>query len=260
MQRQTNRNRRRGWAAAWGALVLVGVVAMTGGCAGTDRLATQAPYADPATNPALRAAPRGEGNWWDPRHEAVLERVRQGDVGMVMLGDSITHRLERHPDLWEQYFAPRGAVNMGFDGDGTQQVLWRIQHGCLDGIQPRLAWVLIGSNNCGEGYTAEQVADGIIAVCRAVREKLPRTPILLIGVLPRGEHPDPIREKLARASELAARIADERTIFYRNVNDVLFAPGEVITPEIMYDYVHPTHAGYAAMLAALEPTIASICD
>ena len=83
-----------------------------------------------------------------PRHRAILDRNKQGEVDMIFVGDSITHSWESvGKDTWERYYAKRNAVNMGVGGDCTQHALWRLQNGEITGITPKLAVILIGINN-----------------------------------------------------------------------------------------------------------------
>ena len=143
--------------------------------------------------------------WWGPRHDAVNKRLKAGDVGLLYIGDSITHGWESGgKECWDQYYAPRKAVNMGFSGDRTQHVLWRLDHSDFEGLSPKLAIIMIGTNNSnGEENTAEEIADGIIAICHRLRTRLPKMKILLLAIFPRSPEPCPQREKNAEASLLA---------------------------------------------------------
>ncbi len=195
--------------------------------------------------------------WWMPRHEQVLDRVAQGNVDMIFVGDSITHGWENSgKELWVQYYAPRNAVNMGFSGDRTQHVLWRFDHGEIDAISPKLAVLMIGTNNSnGEDNTAEEIADGIKAICAEMRAKLPKTKILILAIFPRGEGPSAQREKNAKASELASRIADGKKIFYLNINDKFLDADGTLPKDIMPDLLHPNTKGYTIWAEAIEPTV-----
>jgi lysophospholipase L1-like esterase len=189
--------------------------------------------------------------WWMPRHDAIKERVAQGNVDLILIGDSLTHSLDQQ-FIWDQYFAPRNAVNMGFNGDYTQHVLWRLDNGEIDGISPKLAIVLIGSNNSNRSdYTAEEIADGIIAVCAKLRQKLPQTKILLLAIFPRGEYPSPQREKNAKASLLASRIADGKMIHYLDIGSIFLNDDGTISTDIMYDYVHLSDKGKQLWIDAM---------
>jgi beta-glucosidase len=102
----------------------------------------------PNAHSAVIGVPQTTKDWWMPRHLAILERVRQGNVDLVFIGDSITHRWEEDgKEVWNNYYGTRNAVNMGFSGDRTQNVLWRLEHGEITGISPKLVILMIGTNN-----------------------------------------------------------------------------------------------------------------
>lgn len=237
----------------------------------TGCLQTQAydPYglAD-KTHSAVTPVDRSNVEWWMPRHEQVLERVAQGDVDLIMVGDSITHGWENvGKDIWEKYYAPRNAVNMGFGGDRTQHVLWRLDNGEIDGINPKLAVLMIGTNNSNrQDNTAEEIADGIKAICAEIRAKLPKTKILILAIFPRGdaeqrkdkEHDaafNPQWAKNKEAGKLASEIADGKHIFYLDINKAFLDENGVLTREIMPDLLHPNEKGYEIWAEAMEPTI-----
>jgi beta-glucosidase len=184
---------------------LLAVVVMTSVFTGCLEMQKCDPYGlSGKTHAAVTPVDRKD-DWWVKRHQQVLDRVAQGNVDLICVGDSITHGWEGDGKaLWEQYYAPRNAVNMGFGGDQTQHVLWRFEHGEIDGISPKLAVLMIGTNNSnGNDNTAEEIADGIKAICAQMRAKLPKTKILILAIFPRGEGPSPQREKNAKAGELA---------------------------------------------------------
>ena len=125
------------------------------------------------------------------KHEKINERAKQGDVELLFIGDSITEGWAgRGKEVWDKYYGNRKAMNAGVGGDRTQHVLWRLDNGNVDGIKPKLAVIMIGTNNSnGKDNTAEEIADGIKVIVKEVREKLPETKILLLGIFPRGPRP-----------------------------------------------------------------------
>ena len=147
-----------------------------------------------SSNPAVIPADRLDESWWADRHKAVLEAVRRHpDTQLLLIGDSITNNYDKAnpPDenfqpTWKQFYEPRKALNLGFSGDTTGNLLWRLDHGEVDGLHPRVAVVLIGTNNTSpqRSQTAEQVETGIDAVVADLEERLPETKILLLGILP----------------------------------------------------------------------------
>ncbi|MHC4533631.1 MAG: platelet-activating factor acetylhydrolase IB subunit [Planctomycetota bacterium] len=204
--------------------------------------------------------PAHRHSWWTLRHWAVNERIKQGNVDMIFIGDSITHSWEGGgKEVWQKYYGHRNAVNMGFSGDRTQHVLWRLDNGNIDGISPKVAVIMIGTNNSNrDDNTAEEIADGMIAICKKLRAKLPRTKILLLAVFPRAEKPCPQREKIAKANKIASKIADGRMIHYLDIGPKFLEPDESISKEIMPDYLHLTPKGYKIWARAIEPTVTKL--
>jgi len=220
---------------------------------------------------AVTPAPRPDKDWWMPRHQAIVDRVKQGDVDLIMIGDSITHGWgNAGKQVWEDYYVGRNAVNMGFSGDRTQHVIWRLQNGEIDGIKPKLAVIMIGTNNSnGEDNTAEQIADGIKAIVCQLRTKLPETKVLILAIFPRGNAEqrkdkktdavfNPQWAKNNQASKLASKIADNKMIFYLDINKKLLNKKGVLTREVMLDLLHPKEKGYQIWAEAVEPTIAKL--
>jgi beta-glucosidase len=228
-------------------------------------LAPGAAAQDARTSPALLPAERLAELWWQERFAAANARIARGDVGLVFVGDSITQGWELEGRAaWEESYGRRRAVNLGFSGDRTQHVLWRLERHGLETLAgadraPGLAVVLIGTNNSnGDDHTAEEIADGIVAVVRALRAKLPETPVLLLAILPRNARPDAQREKNARASALAARIADGKTIHALDIGARFLAEDGSLRRELMPDLLHLSPAGYREWALAIEPTVRAI--
>jgi len=206
--------------------------------------------------------PAHRHSWWTLRNDEVNERVKQGNVDLLMIGDSITHGWEGGgKKFWDKYYEPRNAVNMGFSGDRTQNVLWRLEHGHLEGISPKLAVLMIGTNNSnGEDNTAEEIADGIVAICKKLRAKCPKMKILILAIFPRGPEPSEQREKNAKASLLASKIADGKMIHYLDINDKFLTKDGFLSKKIMPDYLHPNEAGYKIWAESIEPKVAELMD
>jgi len=198
--------------------------------------------------------------WWGPRHEAVNERIKKGNVDMLFIGNSITHGWENEgKEVWDTYYGHRNAVNMGFGGDWTQHVLWRLDHSDLENISPKLAVILIGTNNSnGDDNTPEEIADGIITICQRLRNRLPSMKILLLGIFPRGPEPSAQREKNRVASLRASRISDDKMIHYLNINQIFLAENGILTKDIMPDYLHLSEKGYRMWAEAMEPKVAQL--
>jgi beta-glucosidase len=218
--------------------------------------------------PNLSADETGEYNWLE-RHEQVKQENAKGPVDLIFIGDSIMHYFGGKPtakyvrggDIWERYYGRRHTVNMGFGRDRTQNVLWRFEHGALDGVSPRLAVTLIGVNNILAGDTPEDIARGIKTVCATLRDKLPATKILLLGLLPFSHDPnDPCRLNIKKVNELTAKPDRESHIYFLDIGNQFLSSDGAISPEIMPDGLHPNSNGYQIFANAIEPEISYLLN
>lgn len=195
---------------------------------------------------------------WMKMHQDFLERTRKGDVDLLFLGDSITQGWHDNK-IWQRHYGPRKAANYGIGGDRTQHVLWRIQNGEIDGITPRLVVLMIGTNNAGDD-SAEEIAAGIKAIVKTLREKLPASRILLLGVFPRGEKPNPLREKLDRVNETIAKLSDSSHVTYLDIGKSFLEPDGTLSRVVMPDFLHLSARGYQIWADAIEPTVWQLLD
>jgi len=208
---------------------------------------------------------------WDQRHAAVLAEKDGIKPEIVMIGDSITHFWGGQPNepkgnrgakAWNDLFGQRKVLNMGFGWDRTQNVLYRIQDGELNGLSPKLVVIHIGTNNLSTSKNAptntpEQVVEAIGAIIGAVKTKCPDAKIVLMGIFPRGEKADnPFREKIGTINkELAATYSNKPGIVYLDITQKLLNPDGSMSKEIMGDFLHPTEKGYAIWAEALKPQL-----
>jgi lysophospholipase L1-like esterase len=206
----------------------------------------------------LVPVPREAG--WMTRHESFNNRVKQGNVDLIFIGDSITQGWEgAGKDAWEKNYAKRNAVNLGIGGDRTQHVLWRLDHGNIDGISPKAAVLMIGTNNSnGSDNTAEEIGTGIEGIVKKLREKLPQTKILVLAIFPRGAQPNPQREKNAKASQIAAKLADNKMVFFLDIGDKFLAADGSLPKETMPDFLHLSPQGYEIWATSIEPTLVQL--
>ena len=246
--------------------VLVSVLAFVPGLVAPPQQPAQA--AAPALLSALTPADRLGEAWWKERLEAANARIAQGDVGLIFLGDSITQGWEEAgKDIWSEFYRKRKALNLGFSGDRTLHVLWRLERHGHEALAkpaagqsgPKLVVLMIGTNNSnGADNTAEEIADGIVAIVKSLRAKLPQTKVLILAIFPRGEKPDAQREKNARASALAAQIADGKMVHYLDIGQKFLAEGGTLTTDIMPDRLHLSPAGYGIWAESIEPKVAEL--
>lgn len=213
------------------------------------------------TIPAIDEAPgKAHAYDWMARHNAAVERNKQGKVDLVFIGDSITHGWEGSgKDIWEHYYGPRNAINLGFGWDRTEHVLWRLDNGEIDGIRPKVAVILIGVNNVG-GNTIEDTVAGTVAVVNEVHKKLPKTKVLLLSIFPwRPTADDPMRKKANEISEKVASVfSREKWVKPLNIGEKFLGTDGSLSKEIMPDYLHPNKMGYQIWAEAMEPILSKL--
>jgi lysophospholipase L1-like esterase len=200
---------------------------------------------------------------WKKRHELTSAAVKRAKPQILFIGDSITHFFGgekfdsyalRGQKTWSEFYAPRNAGNLGFGWDKTENVLWRLQHGAVDGIAPKLVVVMIGTNNSGTCEAAD-IAAGITAIVAELNQKLPQSKILLLGIFPRGEKPGPQREKLAAVNQLIAKLDGTRNVTFLDIGAKFLTADGLITKDIMPDFLHPNEKGYRIWAEAIEATV-----
>jgi lysophospholipase L1-like esterase len=203
-----------------------------------------------AARPVARSIPL-----WLAMHERLKTRAAQGNVGLLFLGDSITQGMDGVQDLLQQNWGQYQPANFGIGGDGTQHLLWRLQHGETKGLQPRLAVILIGTNNLGDSHDRD-IVTGVKEVVEELHKQLPQTKVLVLGILPRAQLVnDPLRGRVGHVNSGLAKLADGKTTFYVDIGDKLIERDGSISPEVMSDFLHPTRRGYQLMFEAIKPTV-----
>jgi beta-glucosidase len=187
------------------------------------------------------------------RHESFNERVKKGNVDLIFIGDSITQGWEgAGKDVWAKTYAPRNAVNLGIGGDRTQHVLWRLDNGNIEGISPKLAVLMIGTNNSGTN-SSEQIAEGVTAIVKKLRDKLPNTKVLILAIFPRGaDNNDPKRQVNMKANEQIAKLADGKMVEYLDIGPKFLAADGTLSKEIMPDLLHLNAASYQIWADSIE--------
>jgi len=214
------------------------------------------------------------------RHTQKVEAIRSGYFEVFMIGNSITQTLsdeggewEPMKEVWNRHLAPRNAINLGYSGYRTENILWNLQNGELDQKRsPKVAVLLIGTNNLDDQHykkihTAEEVFKGTKAIVDLIRERHPRTKILILRIFvcggPGDETPFPRKynrsaECLAavfKAGELTSTLADNKHVFWMDVNHVFLRPDGEINTDLMPDLIHPNAAGAEAWVSAVVPVL-----
>jgi lysophospholipase L1-like esterase len=195
---------------------------------------------------------------WLKYHNRFLEHAKNGNVDLLFLGDSITEWWGNN-EVWQRYYGPRKAANFGIGGDRTQHVLWRIQHGELEGIHPKVAVLMVGTNNVSSS-TPDEIAQGITAIVKELRRRIPKTKILLLGVFPRAEKPSSVRERLKSVNEKIAKLDDGSHVKFLDISQAFLNPDGMISSNIMPDYLHLSRKGYRIWAESMEPTLWALLD
>lgn len=214
----------------------------------------------PEENHCIVATPRADAS--TNRFRELNQRVKdsQGKAEVIFIGDSITQGWEGSgKEVWAGYYAPRSGLNLGIGSDKTQHVLWRLDHGNLDGLNPKVAVVLIGVNNIPhEMDTPRMVLEGVTAVVEKLRAKLPRTKVLLLGIFPFREDFHPQRAKALQVNQALRKLDDGNWIHFLDFGHLFLERDGKIARTTMPDFVHLTPHGYRLWAEAMEPKLAEL--
>jgi lysophospholipase L1-like esterase len=219
---------------------------------------TNAVIKNTAIIPVLRTSPTN----WVARHEGFVEIAKKGGVDLLFMGDSITDGWRgRGINVWNKYYAPQHAANFGIGGDRTEHVLWRMDHGELDGIKPKVVVLMIGTNNTGKEKdgrlrnTIPQVIEGVTAVVTEIRAKLPDSKILLLAIFPRGNIDDFQRGEVAVINTALAKLDDGSKVKFLDIGPKFLEADGTLPRSIMPDLLHPNERGYQIWADAMNPTL-----
>ena len=222
-------------------------------------------------NTAVVPKPKLENDFYDwyERHEEVKALAFKGEVDLVFIGDSITHmfgglpksKIARGKKVWQKYYAHRKTLNLGFGWDRTPNVLWRLQNGEFDKIQPKVAVLLIGTNNLAgtKNYkknSPQEIVAGIYAVCKAIHQKNPQTHVLLLSLLPRGK--TELMDDIRKINQSLPQLAKGDLISFVNLYAHFVDESGVLRKDLMHDEVHPNAKGYKLWAETLEPILSEL--
>jgi lysophospholipase L1-like esterase len=238
--------------------VLVRAVLLTVACI----CAGAHPSAEPV--PRDRADQSSESQFWRDREARLNRAVRQAgkDAQVIFIGDSITQGWETvGKQVWEAHYARYHALNLGIAGDATQHVLWRLDHGNLEGLDPKAIVIMIGVNNLNlSKSTVEETAEGVAAVVQKLREKLPEAKVLLMGILPVGQSPGTDRGEVLQVNQIIENLDDKQNVFWIDIGHKFVSRHGLICRDLMPDYVHPSIRGYQIWADAIDGILSAILD
>lgn len=244
-------------------------------CNDADKFAAatiEAWRAQPVTNSCLitRAKLQRDGYDWWQRHEKILKLQKELNPEIVFVGDSITHFWAGRTSIgekggdtlprWSEKFGAWRTLNIGYGWDRIQNVLWRLAHGEMDGLNPSRIVLHIGTNNVGgtkemRAASAAEIAEGTVAVIRRLEEKAPNAKIILMAIFPRGEKADGHWRKVTAASNamLKEMVKDDKRVIYLDIGAQFLDANGDIPKALMGDFCHPTTAGYDIWANAILP-------
>lgn len=212
----------------------------------------------------------------EKRHAQKVAAVAKHKYDLLLIGDSITHNFDnpRFKKVWDQFYAPRNAICLGYSGGRTENILWNLSHGELEGQSPKVATLLIGTNNCDDAnyevvHTAEEIFEGTKAIVDLLRERLPETKILVLRIFPRtniykkkdgSERGSAVKRRATnkKAGTMVSKLADDKQVFFLDVNEIFLRPDGSIDPALMPDLLHPSPEGAKKWAEAMEPLLAEL--
>lgn len=217
-----------------------------------------------ATGGADQPAARNDDAVWVAKHQELLEKAKRGNIDLYFEGDSITRRWEAtHRESWDRNFGGWRAGDFGAGGDRTQNVLYRVLNGELEGVNPKVIVLLIGTNNVGftppsgdDTALVKDVANGIKACLKALRQKAPRAKILLVGITARNtDGSTALMPTITRINQRIARFADGKRVRFLDINDKLADKDGKLYEGMTDDGLHLTDKGYQVWADAMKPIL-----
>lgn len=232
-----------------------------GAGAGAGAPAPAAP-AEPERETATVALPLTDTQYWifrDEQNQKALDAKEPPNV--LFLGDSITDFLQdgAGEPLWDAFYKPLPALNFAIGGVRTSHVLWQLETGQVARAAPKVVVLLIGSNNLGiAGQEPEEVAEGIEKIVDELGFQLPKTRVLLLGILPRVDTYAPSPDKINKVNSLIADLHDGQRVFYRDIGSTFLSPDGSISEDVMPDGAHPSLWGYELYSKAVWPSLTGL--
>ena len=198
-------------------------------------------------------------SWWTPRHEKKLAEGKAlgKSAQVVFIGDSITEGWEKSgTPVFERNYKPLNGLALGFGGDRTENVLWRLLHGEVDGLAPKVAVLMFGTNNTGLRHDdPATTAGGIKRNIEELQRRLPDTKILLMAIFPRGAKPDDkARQTNQQVNAIIAGFADNQKVFFLDIGKEFLSADGTLSTDIKPDLLHPNEKGYEIWARSMAPT------
>ncbi len=222
-------------------------------------------HAEPSTTVNSTPSPRTDKNS-QLGHQALLKKAKAGGIDLYFLGDSITRRwgATDYPEFlahWKKNFFGWNAGDFGWGGDGVQHMLWRVQEGELDGVNPKVIVILGGTNNVGKippGEEAQRdIAQGMKNLIALCQRKAPAAVIVLTAIFPRNDNPA-VMPAINRINADYEKFADGKSVRFLNVNAGFADKNGVLFEGMTVDKLHPTLKGYQVWMDGLRPILTEL--
>lgn len=226
--------------------------------AATTPLLAQAATDTKPAHSAITPAHRLAEGWWKKRHERKLTAAKKTECDLLFIGDSITQGWEgAGRQAWNQFYSKRKAFNLGYGGDRTQHVLWRLDRGEMANLNPKVTVLMIGTNNTGHSMqNAQETADGIKTIIHRIHKQSPDTKILLLAIFPRGEKPDhKMRVLNNKINAIIKTYHNGKSIHYLDIAPAFLKKDGTLSRQVMPDLLHLNQGSYHSWAKAIEPTL-----
>jgi lysophospholipase L1-like esterase len=193
-------------------------------------------------------------------HQELLAKSKQGRIDVYFEGDSITRRwgATDYPELlanWKLNFFGWNAADFGWGADKIENILWRLENGELDGVNPKVIVLLAGTNNVGNHDPPVAITKGLEAVLQLMQRKAPGATIILTAIFPRNDNIQ-VMPVIDRINANIAQHADGKKVRYVNINGKLAnANGKLFHGMMNPDLLHPSLQGYQVWADALKPIL-----
>ncbi|HEV8041994.1 MAG TPA: GDSL-type esterase/lipase family protein [Bryobacteraceae bacterium] len=214
----------------------------------------------PASEPVRRVDPLSL-----VAHQRLLDQAKKGHTDIYFEGDSITRRwgASDYPELldnWNKNFSGWSAEDFGWGADRTQNILWRLLNGELDGVNPKVIVLLAGTNNIGNTISSNgddakvrDISLGLEAIVHVMRNKAQDATIIVTGIFPRNDTMA-VMPAIDKINRNLSKLADGKKIRYLDLNPILADPnGKLFDGMMNPDKLHPTVKGYQVWADALKP-------
>lgn len=201
----------------------------------------------------------GDGRWMSMHNRYVTETINS-EPDIVFIGDSIIQGL-LSSSLWAEKISSLHCVNFGIGGDRVEHVLWRLLNGEMDfNVKIKAVVLLVGTNNLPN--KPEEILEGIVECIKVIKNKLGDVHVVLPTILPRGQNPNPLREKNTTLNTLLLTNFENNPNCQFNhihmvpIHENVLQSDNTISHYIMYDYLHLSDAGYSKIFT---PVYEKLC-